>query len=167
MRLQLADWVFEIHMDATMQYSAAEAAEHCDCAYCRNFYAALDARYPDLRGVLGQFGADAEAPEELMPFDLDGEMVYDGVWAVCGWITRKGSAPLSFDDITVFPDPENHRHVNCFCPEPYFLLEISGLRLPWVLDEPMEQTVSPANLPSFLSRMWDKLLHGSERSRPS
>ena len=49
MRLQLADWVFEIHMDATMQYSAAEAAEHCDCAYCRNFYAALDARYPDLR----------------------------------------------------------------------------------------------------------------------
>ena len=73
MRLQLADWVFEIHMDATMQYSAAEAAEHCDCAYCRNFYAALDARYPDLRGILGQFGADAEAPEELMPFDLDGE----------------------------------------------------------------------------------------------
>jgi hypothetical protein len=167
MRLQLRDWFFDIDMTGTMEYSAAEAAEHCDCAYCRNFYAALDGEYPGFRTALATFGVDAEAPEELMPYDLDGRMIYDAVWAVRGKVIQKGREVLSLGGVTILPDPDNVRHVNCWCPEPYFLLDISGLELPWVLDEPLEAVVSPANEPSFLAKMWDKLFADKDGTHTS
>ena len=52
MILQIDDWKFDIDMERTMEYSAKEAAEHCDCAYCRNFYAAVDEHCSDLRPFL-------------------------------------------------------------------------------------------------------------------
>lgn len=158
MRVTLGDWVFDVDIGATMEYSAAEAAEHCDCAYCRNFYAAVDAAYPELGPALADFGVDIQAPEELMPYDLDDRMVYDGVWAVCGKVVKQGRGAVSFGGISILPDPENSLNVNCFCPEPYFLLNVSGLELSWGLDEPMCEVLSPANQSSFLSKMWDRLL---------
>lgn len=167
MRLRLGDWIFEIDMAATMEYSGKEAAGHCDCAYCRNFYAAIDRGYPTFRSALSTFGVDAEAPEELMPYDVDGAMIYDGVWAVCGKVIREGEGPMVLDGITIHPDATNHRNVNCWCPEPCFLLDISGLTLPWVVDEPLGEVVSPANTPSFLSKMWDKLFEKSDGAHTS
>ena len=37
MILKIDDWEFDIDLERTMAYSAAEAADHCTCAYCRNF----------------------------------------------------------------------------------------------------------------------------------
>ena len=162
MILQLGDWQFDIDMERTMEYSAAEASEHCDCAYCRNFYAAIDENYPQLRPFLAQFGLDLEAPDELMPFDLDGRMYYDGAYMVCGRILQTSVSPMEVSDIPILAtsadDPNNPIHINHNCPEPYFALNIGAITLPWVLDEPMKDVVSPANFPDFLKKMWDKLL---------
>ena len=49
MVLKIDDWVFDVDITATMEYSTREAAAHCDCAYCRNFYAAVDDTYPQIR----------------------------------------------------------------------------------------------------------------------
>ncbi len=152
MILSLGDWKFDIDLDATMEYSANEAREHCTCAYCRNFYAAVDDTYPGLRPFLAQFGLDAEAPEELMPFD-DG--VYDVTYAVCGKILQQGR-PLYIDGIPVYPQMDSD--VNIGCPGPYFVLSVGLFQLPWVLDEPFEEVVSTANEPGFLKRMLRKLL---------
>ena len=162
MILQLEDWKFDIDIARTMKYSAAEAAEHCDCAYCRNFYAAVDQCYPDFRPFMAQFGLDVEAPDELMPFDFEGEMYYDGTYMVCGRILQAGQAPLELSGIriraTVDDGTGKMIQVNHSCPEPCFALDISSIVLPWVLNEPISETVSPANVPSFLKKMWDKLL---------
>lgn len=155
MILQIEDWIFDIDITRTMEYSAQEAAEHCDCAYCRNFYAAVDEKYPKLRPFLARFGMDIEAPVELMPYDVNQDMFYDGVYAISGSIIQSG-APIMIDDISIRPTVE--MDVNHSCPLPCFALNVGTLILPWVLDEPMKDVISPANDPSFLKKMWQKFL---------
>ena len=45
-----------------------------------------------------------------------------------------------------------------------FLLWVGEVQLPWLQNEPVEEVVSPANLPEFLERMQEVWLlrHGSE-----
>lgn len=48
--------------------------------------------------------------------------------------------------------------VNTFIQGPRFFLHTDMMHLPWVLEEPMDEVESPANQPSFLRRMIDRLL---------
>ena len=156
MILQFDDWIFDLDLERTMEYSAAEASEHCTCGYCRNFYAAVDGVYPNLRPFLTRFGVDIEAPDEQMPYDLDGKMYYDSVYMVYGSITKLGEKPIVLDDILIRPSMT--AKIDHSCSEPCFSLDVSTVILPWVLEEPMEETLSPANEPSFLKKMCDRLL---------
>ena len=164
--LEIQGWKFDLDITATMEYSSKEAADHCDCAYCRNFYASVDEYYPEFRPFLAQFGVDLEAPDELMPYDFPGEMDYEGFYAVCGRIVTAGSAPICIGNAEIRPDRYSDLHINSGCGEPYFFLNVSGITLPWVLEEPMADVVSPANQPSFLKRMWDRLLGKADKDIP-
>ncbi len=155
MILTIADWKLDIDLEATMEYSASEAREHCTCAYCRNFYASVDGTYPQLRPFLAQFGLDIEAPDELMPFDDGTNIIYDAVYTVCGTIVQQGSEMIILDIPVHF---ENGAMVNTEIPEPCVSVSIGLFSIPWVLDEPLKEVVSPANEPSFLKKMWSKLL---------
>ena len=141
-------------MATTMAYSAREAADHCDCAYCRNYYCAVD---PQLRALLASFGLYLEAPDELMPYDLLDQMQYEGYYAVAGKILRTGKESLACANAVVTPCEDRDLHIHTGILEPYFLLHVSVL-LPWVLEEPMQEVLSPANEPSFLKKMWARLL---------
>lgn len=166
--LKIDDWVFDSDMEQTMAYSAAEAAEHCACAYCRNFYIAVDAHYPNLRPFLGQFGVDIASPEEQMPYDINGKMYYDSIYMVSGKVTQEGKCAIGMDGLLIKPttvsETDGTNLINYNCPAPCFALDISTVVLPWVLDEPLKETVSPANSPSFLRRMWQRLLKKANRS---
>lgn len=157
MTLEMEGWKLEVDLTATMSYSAAEAAEHCTCAYCRNFYGAIDSVSPGLRPFLAQFGVDIEAPDELMPFAATNVMV---LYAVSGRIREKGIHPLLQDGVRIDPEDPEEAMINTGCPTPYFVLSVGPLELPWVLDEPLEEdeVLSPANEPSFLRKMMYKLL---------
>ncbi len=155
MILEIADWVLDIDLEATMEYSAQEAKEHCTCGYCRNFYAAVDDTYPQLRPFFAQFGLNIEAPEELMPFDDGTDVIYDAVYMVCGTIEQQGSE-VKISDIPV--RFESGAFVNTEIPEPCVSVSIGMFSLPWVLDEPLKEVVSPANEPGFLKEMWRRLL---------
>lgn len=152
MILKIDDWEFDIDLERTMAYSAAEAAEHCDCAYCRNFYAAVDEHYPKLRPFLAQFGLDVEAPEEMFPsFIREDSMDYMPVYVVYGRITKLGQYELEAGLCNIVARTED-------VSRDYFELDCYEITLPWVLDEPIEDVVSPANEPSFLQKMWNKIL---------
>ena len=156
MRICIDDWEFAVDMTATMAYSAGEAEEHCSCAYCRNFYAAIDSAYPQLRPFLTQFGVDVEAPDELIPYEPPTQMV--AFYGVSGKIMRTGSKPLSAGNLCIYPETAETAQVNTFLSEVYFFLRTDMMQLPWVLDEPMEDVISPANEPSFLKSSIDKFL---------
>ena len=157
-RFCIADWEIEIDMTRTMEYSAAETAEHCICAYCRNFYAAIDRYYPDLRPFLVRFGVDIEAPDEQMPYDIQGGMVYDSVYLVYGQIRKRGQTPILVNDVPIQAFADQSSGGKGMFADACFQLDVSSVVLPWVLDEPMEETLSAANDPAFLIKMQDRLL---------
>ena len=156
MIIKIDDWVFDVDLGTTMAYSAGEAEAHCTCGYCRNFYAAVDVSYPDLRPFLAGFGIDVEAPEELLPYE---PTVMDGYYAVCGKVIQMGRNPMTVNGLSVTVVNTDEVHINVFCPEPYFVLNTGFLELPWVLDEAAEDVVSAANEPSFLEKISERLLN--------
>ncbi len=154
MIINIADWEFDIDLQRTMAYSHAEALAHCDCAYCRNFYLAVDNAYPQLRAFLTQFGVDLEAPDELMPYDVDGRMLYEGTYVVFGRIRKPGKQGFAFGNASLLPMEEDGYDFE----EPYFVLTLERIILPWMLDESLKDVVSPANEPFFIDKMMDHLL---------
>ena len=152
MILKIDDWEFDIDLERTMAYSAAEAAEHCDCAYCRNFYAVIDEKHPKLRPFLAQFGLDVEAPEEMFaPSVLDDSLDYMPIYIVYGKILKAGHYEMEAGLCNIVANCDDQTR-------DYFELNCYEITLPWVLDEPIEEVLSPANEPSFLKKMWDRLL---------
>ncbi len=162
MILEIGDWRFDIDIEATVKHSATEAREHCDCAYCRNYYAAVDAAYPQLRPFLAQFGVDIAAPEELFSFTKN---EYIGIYAVNGVILETGEG-IQVDGISI--EIGHDEPINIRCPEPNFTISTDLMTLPWVLEESIEEpsveVCFPAKRPSFLKRMWNKLF-GKDESK--
>lgn len=157
MILEIDDWKFDIDLTTTMEYSANEAADHCICAYCRNFYAAVDDTYPDLRPFLSNFGIDIEGPDEMIPYFPPSEC--EAYYAVGGRIIKKGRGPIIVNGLTIFPQLAEEAMVNTRITGPCFFLLAGLMILPWILDESMEDVESPANQPSFMKRIWTRLFN--------
>ena len=157
MILQLEDWVFDLRLQETTDYSKFEAKDHCMCGYCRNFYETVDVAYPNLRSFFSAFGLTIEAPNELMPYVEGEEVHYYGVFAVCGTIIRSGSLPFVVDGIQIKPTAQNMQQINYGCSDPCFFLEFSDISLKWVIDEPIDDIESPANDPEFIEKIWKRV----------
>ena len=81
-----------------------------------------------------------------------------------GKILSVGAAELVCDGCRIAPTQEHELYVNTECPAPYFYLDVGTMVLPWALDEPMQDVISPANVPPFLKRMWNKMLKRQPKS---
>jgi len=152
------DWLFDVDVDATAKYCAGVVADPCNCGYCRNFRAAVNNEFPQLNKFLIKLGSRVEAPEELMPYE---PTVFEGSYCISGRILKEGQT-LELSDgcwLSVLTAEETDYETQC--PEPYFVLRTSSLELPWVLDEDMDEVISPANEPEYLQRMWDRLLQNA------
>ena len=160
MIVHVADWAFDVDVSATMAYSAKVWDDHCTCGYCRNFYETLDDAYPKLRGFLKQFGMNSLTPEEMSPIEPTLCMVS---YCISGSIVKKGVYPIDSGDVVfaVSTDEQNPLYEPDF-GKPFFVLTSGLLELPWVLDEDMDEVISPANEPEYLQRMMNRLLENTD-----
>lgn len=152
MILEIEGWQFRLDIEATRRHTKKNAADHCSCAYCRNYYDAVEGLFPDLRNFLQQFGVNYQGPSELMPFE---PTLMLACYRIKGKILKWGKDPLFAQGIPVLPEAAD---------EESFFLWVGELEIPWLQVEPVEEVVSPANLPEFLERMqqiW-LLRHGEE-----
>ena len=156
MLISFADWQLDVDIALTMTLSSSQAKEHCTCGYCKNYYVGLDRHYPTIRPFLAKFGLDAEAPDELCPFE---PTIYEATYIVQGEILCTGIQALRIDNVPLYICSAEQADLCTEHPKPYFALRIGLLELPWQLPEPMDQVVSPANEQEFLDRMQQKLLH--------
>ena len=147
--VSFADWCFEVDIASTMTRTTAYSEDHCTCAYCRNFYLALDRAYPSLRPFLATFGIYADGPSEVMPIEPNLIVV---CYRVTGQILHQGQGGFLYGDIPVTVEA---------CDDGTFLLWVGELEVPWLLEEDMDEVVSPANLPEFMERMERVLLQRS------
>lgn len=159
MLIELADWKLEVDVPLTMTLSAAQAKEHCNCGYCKNFYAGIDRAYPMLRTFLSEFGIDVEGPDELCPFE---PTIYEATYIIQGTIVEKGKQHLYLADVPLTICSAAESDIYTVHPTPYFTLTVGLLELPWMLSEPMTEVISPANEKEFLERMQRKLLQRLE-----
>lgn len=151
-RLMIADWVFRVDREATRERTTKNAAEHCECAYCRNYYQAVAAAHPRLAPFLQEFGININGPSELMPFE---PTLMLACYRIQGQILQWGKEELHVDGVPIVVETGDIGT---------FLLWVGELEVPWLQEEPMEDVVSPANLPEFLERMREVwfLRHGTE-----
>ena len=152
MILTFGDWKFDVDVDATRERTRKYSFEHCECGYCKNFYEVIDQAHPHLRSALDTFGINPEGPCELMPFE---PTLMLACYRVQGVIEQWGTARIWADDVLITPEAAE---------DGSFLLWVGEVHLPWLQEEPMEDVVSPANLPEFLERMQEVWLlrHGEE-----
>ena len=160
MILQIADWMFDVDISATMAYSAGVWEDHCTCGYCRNFYETLDNSYPSLKPFLNQFGMNSLTPEEMSPIEPTLCLIS---YCISGTIVKRGIYPLDSGEVvfTVSTDEQNPLYEPPF-GKPFFVLTTGLLELPWVLDEDMDEVISPANEPEYMERMMKRLLENTD-----
>lgn len=141
MTFDLADWRIQVDVEATRRHTTANASEHCECAYCRNFYETLELAQPGLCVALTRLGINPMGPTELMPFTPN---LYLACYRLQGRILRWGQSQLAVGGIPIVLEAAQ---------EDSFYLWAGELELPWVQQEPPEEVMSPANLPEFMERM--------------
>lgn len=159
MIIEIQDWVFEIDREATRAYTQGNLEDHCECGYCRNYYLTIDRIYPALKPFLEQFGAHAEAPVDFLPVEPTLCIVS---YAVSGRILRSGTKPIYLDGLSISVQTQTQLDYELKCPQPYFVFTTDYLDLPWILDEDMDEVISPANEPECMERMWRKLLNDAQ-----
>jgi len=142
--ITIADWEFSVDTEATLIRTMQYSTDHCTCAYCRNYYEAVDLAQPRLRPVLGKFGIALEGPCELMPLEPN---IMLACYRVDGNIRKQGQTHIYVDDVRITPEAGE---------DGTFLLWVGEMALPWLQEENMEDVISPANQPEFMDRMAEK-----------
>ena len=161
MIISIDNWIFDVDIEVTRQYSVGILNDLCECGYCRNFRSAVNAVYPDLDQFLKKFGNAAVTPEELMPYE---PTIYEGSYCISGKILQKGEGQILLAGCVLSVLEAVETDYPTLCPQPYFVFRTGSLELPWVLDEDMDEVISPANEPEYLQRMWDRLLQNAPDS---
>lgn len=146
MKLKINDWEFDIDDQRTAEHSSLVVSEHCSCGYCENYYRAVKKSCPDLAPFLARFRVHVDGPSEMYPIE---PTLYLAGYRVFGRVLRAGSGPMMVSGIPVTADIRE--------PD-QFMLEVGEMILPWVLEEDMDEVISPANEPEFLDKMYRKLL---------
>jgi len=152
MIIRINDWEFDIDWEKTTEHASFAAEDHCTCAYCENYYRSVERMYPNLRSFIARFGAHILGPVEMYPIE---PTLYLSGYRIFGKVLRAGNGPFMVDGIPVMPDIRD---------EEIFMLEVGEMELPWVLEEDMNEVISPANEPEFLEKMYRKLLSRSNGS---
>ena len=146
MILKINDWEFDIDWDRTTEHSSVACREHCTCGYCENYYQSVESVYPNLGQFVARFGAHVLGPVEMYPIE---PTLYLSGYRIFGKVLKAGNGPFMVDGIPVTPDIRD---------EERFVLEVGEMMLPWVLEEDMDEVISPANEPEFLEKMYRKIL---------
>ena len=160
MTISVADWIFDVDIASTMSYSAKVWENHCTCGYCRNFYETMNTEYPLTKAFLKKFGMNSLTPEEMSPIEPTLCILS---YCICGTVVKRGIYPIDSGDVvfSVTTDAQNPLYEPLF-GKPFFVLTTGLLELPWVLDEDMDEVISPANEPEYMQRMMNRLLENAD-----
>lgn len=139
MLIRNRNYVLDVDVEATRDYYKEHSL--CDCGYCRNFYQQANERLPKLCAFLSELGADVSRPDEMSACANGDHIDYTFVaYTVVGEISQTDQYELDIQDggmlLNILID--NEYVPNQQKSENYFVVNVSGIRLPWVMSEPPE-----------------------------
>ncbi len=130
-------FIFSADVGKTKEYYSAHSV--CNCSCCRNLYAQIKALFPKLDAFLSEFGIDICRPDEAASVENEDHIDYLFVgYTVTGVMETDGIYETDIDNlhITVSRGDDPFEWFPHEQTEPRFFISISGISLPWVLDEP-------------------------------
>ena len=169
MKLSVHGWDFDFDKQATQ--SNYESVELCGCATCKNYYANVSKMPSDLRNFLEQFGIDIAKPIETWSTEADKENMLvnnnEIFYAVNGYAasTIEPCEPIAIGGTAIYPDSDSP---NVFTPpnnftQPYFILNVSNLWLPWTVEDSIDECYPEPrkfnqDFFDFMKRVWKPLV---------
>lgn len=156
MLIRKQDCITDVNVAGTEEYYRTHTL--CSCAMCRNFYAQVREAFPLLDEFLSEFGADIERPDELGWTESGDEINYlFAAYTVSGEILEYGKYEIDLHDRGGFVSITiDSGYVPNEQADKYFTVTVYGIRLLWVLEEPMhDESEGTAAKPSF----FDKIKH--------
>lgn len=130
--IEINGYVFSIDIEKTSQYYTRNI--QCDCEACQNFCKQIKGLFPDLENFLLRFGIDISRPDDAMWLENDNSVDYSPCYTVAGSIVNTDSHEIRFDDLKV---KIHNRYIPNVQTEPYFVIEVCDINLPWVLNAPI------------------------------
>lgn len=143
--IQKDNFIFHVDIEKTREYYLSNTL--CSCPGDRNLYAQIKTLSDELTEFLSEFGIDICRPDETADIEMDDHIDYLFVgYTVTGSIETEGTYETDIEDFHIkisrgdtpwdwFPNEQK---------EPCFFLCVTGISLPWVLDEPFPCTEGPA-----------------------
>jgi hypothetical protein len=136
-KIKMDNFVFCVDIEKTKEYYLSNSL--CVCPGCRNLYAQIKTLSDELTAFLSEFGIDICRPDESADVEMkdyidylfvgytvtgkiEGEGVYETDIADFHIKISKGNTPYDW-----FPNEQK---------EPCFFITVTGISLPWILDEP-------------------------------
>lgn len=168
MLVKTADYVLDVDVEATKEYYAN--SHPCDCPNCRNFYAQIKDRFPELLRFLAGFGVDAQRADEMAPVEVAADVDYLWVgYTVVGQIKQETEIrfPLTDGESVLEITIDNSYIPNEHTADNYFTITVYGIYLPWVLDEPFEEFKPKASLLQRFKRIFQKQSEKTTPPRPT
>ena len=134
-------FVFCVDIKKTKEYYSSNSL--CVCPGCRNLYAQIKTLSNDLTAFLSEFGVDICRPDESADVEIMDYIDYLFVgYTVTGRIESEGVYETDIADFHIRISKGNTPN-DCFPNEqkdPCFFITVTGITLPWVLNEPFPHT---------------------------
>ena len=131
----------EVDVEATRAWydRYGDATGGCDCAYCRNYAAAVGSLPSEVAALLRPLGLDLHKPGDIGEYGpRQGGRWYQPLWHLAGRLLETGEGELSIaPGVTAGFATDMGPFLRDF-PEPCFQCWIS-MTLPWVLEEPADE----------------------------
>ena len=110
----------------------------CDCAYCRNFLAAVEGLPKPVLDFMEMLGVDIRKPDEAAENGrgANGSHRYSAWYHLSGTLLEDGKETVLAEGCTYCFQSTCYIRAEYF-PSPHFQLNLE-LRLPWVLEEPRD-----------------------------
>ena len=147
-------YVFSVDRDKTSEYYTTHSL--CDCDGCRNFYKQIKGSFPELEEFLAEFGVDIAKPDEMPWYDIDNHIQYYPYYTVTGKIEKMGMQEIDLGNLNIvfYQSGSPYTDIPNEQTEPYFIIEVFMIDLPWILDTPFPSAPAKKN---FIMRLFGKL----------
>lgn len=146
--------IFHVDRDKTFKYYTTHAL--CDCDGCQNFYKQIKGLFPELEDFLDKFGVDIAKPDEMPWYDIDNHIQYTPYYTVTGKIEKINTQKMDIGNLNVvfYQSGSPYTDIPNEQTEPYFIIGVSIIDLPWILDTPFPSVPAKKN---FIMRLFSKL----------
>lgn len=134
--INYGNWSFEADIYKTKEYYKNNI--QCECLPCQNLRKQIKEAYTKLDEFLVQFGVDISRPEESIWSEADvieQTVLYSLYYTVNGSILKFDEYEIDLDNINIVISNPDSTSINTDITEPYFIICVYNIYLPWKLEE--------------------------------